>query len=52
MSSTLELSNITMDNKGMYHCKAELEPTKYLNAAAKVLIYGEQWWSDQMILQS
>lgn len=49
MSSALELSNITMDNKGVYRCKAEIEPTKYVNATARIFIYGEQWWNDQMI---
>lgn len=41
MSKALVLPNITMEDKGVYHCKAEIAPTKHKNATAKVLVYGE-----------
>lgn len=40
MSNTLVLPNITMEDKGIYHCKAELNP-KVNTATAKVVVYGE-----------
>ncbi|XP_035505934.2 vascular endothelial growth factor receptor kdr-like [Scophthalmus maximus] len=39
MSKALVLPNITMEDKGVYHCKAEIAPTKHKNATAKVLVY-------------
>lgn len=30
-----------MEDKGTYHCKAEIEPTKHINATVKVIVYGE-----------
>ncbi|XP_044061818.1 vascular endothelial growth factor receptor kdr-like [Siniperca chuatsi] len=39
MSNSLVLPNITMEDKGVYRCKAEIEPTKHKNASAKVLVY-------------
>ncbi|XP_070769236.1 vascular endothelial growth factor receptor kdr-like [Enoplosus armatus] len=39
MSKALILPNITMEDKGVYRCKAELEPTIHKNASAKVLVY-------------
>ncbi|XP_034739534.1 vascular endothelial growth factor receptor kdr-like isoform X1 [Etheostoma cragini] len=39
MSKALILPNITMEDKGVYRCKAELEPTIYKNVSAKVLVY-------------
>ncbi|XP_028315257.1 vascular endothelial growth factor receptor kdr-like isoform X3 [Gouania willdenowi] len=39
MSETLILPNIGMEAKGMYRCKAELDPTKYKNASARVLVF-------------
>lgn len=41
MSKALVLSNITMADKGLYHCKAEIVPTKHKNVSAKVLVFGE-----------
>lgn len=41
MSNALVLPNITTEDKGVYRCKAELEPTIHKNASAKVLVYGE-----------
>jgi len=41
MSSSLVLVNVTMEEKGVYRCKAEVEPTKHLSASAKVIVYGE-----------
>ncbi|XP_068181455.1 vascular endothelial growth factor receptor kdr-like isoform X2 [Antennarius striatus] len=40
MSKALIVPNITMEHKGMYHCKAEIELTKHKNAYAKVTVYG------------
>ncbi|XP_035525018.1 vascular endothelial growth factor receptor kdr-like [Morone saxatilis] len=39
MSKALVLPNITMEDKGVYRCKAEIEPTKHKNASAKVLVF-------------
>ncbi|XP_051810886.1 vascular endothelial growth factor receptor kdr-like isoform X2 [Acanthochromis polyacanthus] len=39
MSKTLVLPNITMEDRGVYRCKAELEPSKYKNASAKVIVF-------------
>ncbi|XP_069027319.1 vascular endothelial growth factor receptor kdr-like [Embiotoca jacksoni] len=39
MSKVLVLPNITMEDRGVYRCKAELEPTKHRNASAKVIVY-------------
>ncbi|XP_038554737.1 vascular endothelial growth factor receptor kdr-like [Micropterus salmoides] len=39
MSNALVLPNITTEDKGVYRCKAELEPTIHKNASAKVLVY-------------
>ncbi|XP_047440846.1 vascular endothelial growth factor receptor kdr-like [Mugil cephalus] len=39
MSKILVLPNITMENKGEYHCKAEMSPIKHKNVTAKVLVY-------------
>ncbi|KAM9356682.1 vascular endothelial growth factor receptor kdr-like [Symphorus nematophorus] len=39
MSKSLTLPNITMEDKGVYRCKAEIEPTKHKNASAKVLVF-------------
>lgn len=39
MSKALVLSNITMADKGLYHCKAEIVPTKHKNVSAKVLVF-------------
>ncbi|XP_060904331.1 vascular endothelial growth factor receptor kdr-like [Labrus mixtus] len=39
MSKALFLPNITMEDKGVYRCRAELEPTIYKNASAKVIVY-------------
>uniref|UniRef100_UPI0037E80AD7 vascular endothelial growth factor receptor kdr-like n=1 Tax=Semicossyphus pulcher TaxID=241346 RepID=UPI0037E80AD7 len=39
MSSALFLPNITMEDNGMYHCRAELEPSIHRNASAKVTVY-------------
>lgn len=41
MSKALVLPNITIEDKGVYRCKAEIEPTKHKNATAKVHVYGE-----------
>lgn len=41
MSKTLVLPNITMEDKGIYHCKAELNPRVNDTATAKVVVYGE-----------
>lgn len=41
ISSTLELRNITVEDKGVYTCRAEIIPTKYKHATAKVIVYGE-----------
>lgn len=30
-----------MEDKGVYSCRAEIIPTKYKNATAKVIVYGE-----------
>lgn len=42
ISSTLVLPNITMEDKGIYLCRAESSATKRRNATAKVLVYGKQ----------
>ncbi|XP_035768665.1 vascular endothelial growth factor receptor kdr-like [Neolamprologus brichardi] len=39
MSNTLVLPNITMEDKGIYHCKAELNPKVNDTATAKVVVY-------------
>ncbi|XP_042274439.1 vascular endothelial growth factor receptor kdr-like isoform X3 [Thunnus maccoyii] len=39
MSKALVLPNITMEDKGWYHCKAEIEPTKHKNVSARVLVF-------------
>lgn len=39
MSKALILPNITMEDKGVYRCKAEIEPTKHKNASVKVSVY-------------
>ncbi|XP_041653989.1 vascular endothelial growth factor receptor kdr-like [Cheilinus undulatus] len=39
MSKSLELPNITMEDKGLYRCRAELQPKVYKNASAKVIVY-------------
>ncbi|XP_005467522.1 vascular endothelial growth factor receptor kdr-like [Oreochromis niloticus] len=39
MSKTLVLPNITMEDKGIYHCKAELNPRVNDTATAKVVVY-------------
>ncbi|XP_040903895.1 vascular endothelial growth factor receptor kdr-like [Toxotes jaculatrix] len=39
MSKALVLPNITMEDKGVYSCKAEIEPTKHMTATAKVNVY-------------
>ncbi|XP_077387767.1 vascular endothelial growth factor receptor kdr-like isoform X2 [Festucalex cinctus] len=39
MSKALVLYNITMEDKGLYRCKAEISPIKHKNATAKVIVY-------------
>ncbi|XP_059202072.1 vascular endothelial growth factor receptor kdr-like [Centropristis striata] len=39
MSKSLILPNITMEDKGTYRCRAELEPTKQKNVTVKVHVY-------------
>ncbi|KAM4732924.1 LOW QUALITY PROTEIN: vascular endothelial growth factor receptor kdr-like [Anableps anableps] len=39
MSKTLVLPNITMEDRGVYHCKAAIETAIYENASAKVIVY-------------
>ncbi|XP_029297446.1 vascular endothelial growth factor receptor kdr-like [Cottoperca gobio] len=39
MSKALFLPNITMEDKGVYRCKAELDPTKQKNVSAKVIVF-------------
>ncbi|CAJ1058791.1 vascular endothelial growth factor receptor kdr-like isoform X1 [Xyrichtys novacula] len=39
MSMTLYLQNVSMEDKGMYRCRAELEPTIHLNTSVKVTVY-------------
>ncbi|XP_051931066.1 vascular endothelial growth factor receptor kdr-like [Hippocampus zosterae] len=39
MSMALVLPNISMEDKGLYRCKAEILPTKHKNATAKVIVY-------------
>ncbi|KAM9740982.1 vascular endothelial growth factor receptor kdr-like isoform 1-T1 [Menidia menidia] len=39
MSNSLVLPNVTMEDKGVYRCVAELEPTKHKSATAKVIVY-------------
>lgn len=41
MSSTLVLPNITMEDAGLYHCKANLLSQKQMNISAKVSVLGE-----------
>lgn len=41
MSKELVLPNVTMEDKGWYLCKAELNASKNMNASAKVLVFGE-----------
>ncbi|XP_033993630.1 vascular endothelial growth factor receptor kdr-like [Trematomus bernacchii] len=38
MSKSLSLPNITMEDKGVYRCRAELNPTIYMNVTAKVIV--------------
>lgn len=40
MSNTLVLPNVTMEDRGQYRCRAELEPQTYTNTETKVLIFG------------
>lgn len=39
ISSALVLQNITMEDKGVYSCRAEIIPKKYKDATAKVMVY-------------
>ncbi|XP_030001567.1 vascular endothelial growth factor receptor kdr-like isoform X1 [Sphaeramia orbicularis] len=39
MSNALILPNVTTEDSGIYHCRAEIEPTKYKNATARVTVY-------------
>nr|XP_046261533.1 vascular endothelial growth factor receptor kdr-like [Scatophagus argus] len=39
MSKALFLPNITVEDKGVYLCRAETEPTKHQNATAKVFVF-------------
>ncbi|XP_026213474.1 vascular endothelial growth factor receptor kdr-like isoform X2 [Anabas testudineus] len=39
ISKALVLPNISMEDKGTYHCKAETEPTTHINATVKVIVY-------------
>ncbi|XP_034545959.1 vascular endothelial growth factor receptor kdr-like isoform X2 [Notolabrus celidotus] len=39
VSNTLVLENITMEDKGKYHCKAELQPPIQKTVLAKVIVY-------------
>ncbi|XP_012717253.3 vascular endothelial growth factor receptor kdr-like isoform X1 [Fundulus heteroclitus] len=39
MSKSLVLPNITMEDKGVYRCKAMIEPTIHRNASVKVTVY-------------
>ncbi|KAM9376655.1 vascular endothelial growth factor receptor kdr-like isoform 2-T2 [Pholidichthys leucotaenia] len=39
MSSTLELCNVTTEDRGLYRCKAEVDPTKHRNASARVIVF-------------
>ncbi|KAM9849678.1 vascular endothelial growth factor receptor kdr-like [Aulostomus maculatus] len=39
MSDTLVLPNVTMEHKGIYHCKAEIQPTKHKIASVKVFVF-------------
>lgn len=41
MSNTLVLPNVTMEDRGLYRCRAELEPQNYKNSTAKVVVFGE-----------
>lgn len=41
MSNTLVLPNITMEDTGVYRCKAELEPQKHNVSTANVAVFGE-----------
>lgn len=41
ISKALVLPNISMEDKGTYHCKAETEPTTHINATVKVIVYGK-----------
>lgn len=54
MSKSLVLPNVTLEDKGVYHCRAEIEPTKYEDVSAKVTVFGvyafkESWRSLQVI---
>lgn len=40
MSKSLVLPNVTLEDKGVYHCRAEIEPTKYKDVSAKVVVLG------------
>lgn len=55
MSKALVLPNITMEDRGVYRCKAEIEPTKHKNASAKVLVFGkyafDDLWSSLQIIK-
>lgn len=39
MSKALILPNITKEDKGLYRCRAEIEPSKHKNASAKVIVF-------------
>ncbi|XP_042348714.1 vascular endothelial growth factor receptor kdr-like isoform X2 [Plectropomus leopardus] len=39
MSKALILPNITKEDKGVYRCRAELDPTKYKDVSVKVHVY-------------
>uniref|UniRef100_A0A3Q3VUQ2 receptor protein-tyrosine kinase n=1 Tax=Mola mola TaxID=94237 RepID=A0A3Q3VUQ2_MOLML len=38
MSKSLVLPNVTLEDKGVYLCRAEIEPTKYKDVSAKVVV--------------
>ncbi|KAL6117421.1 flt1 [Pungitius sinensis] len=39
MSKALILPNVSVEDKGVYRCRGELEPTNYKDVSAKVLVY-------------
>ncbi|KAM8908561.1 vascular endothelial growth factor receptor kdr-like isoform 2-T2 [Spinachia spinachia] len=39
MSKALILPNVSMEDKGVYRCKAKLSPTNYKDVSAKVVVY-------------
>uniref|UniRef100_A0A8C7XR79 receptor protein-tyrosine kinase n=1 Tax=Oryzias sinensis TaxID=183150 RepID=A0A8C7XR79_9TELE len=38
-TKSLRIENVTLEDRGVYHCKAELETIKHLNVSARVYVF-------------